>query len=531
MAEDAPAARRRPWLLSFVCLLAVAGLVAMPVLAGKPDGRALPDVVRFIGHFHPALLHLPIGVFVLIVLQELGAIFLRRGRMPAGESLFPLFFGAASAILAVIAGFLLYHGHGDDYAGQELVERHLWGGLAFAVAAVLTFLLKAWAVALAGNPAWYRLLLFLSVGVMGFASHDGASITHGTDYLTRYAPEPLRRVLGLKPATDQAGSGASAAADPVVYTHLVAPVLENRCVQCHKEDKAKGKLRMDTYEMLVRGGKEGPAIVPGKSAESNIVVRIELPKDDDEHMPPEGKAGVEAHELAVLKWWIDSGADPAKKLSEMTVPAEIQPALARLREAIAPAATGGEAGQGAAAGHGAAGPDSKLRESVEALAKEFPGALTFESQQSDKVVFTAVSLRGKFDDAAFAKLAPVVPHLATLDLAATLVTDKTVAALAGAAHLRQIRLAETPITDAAIDPLVKLQSLESINFYGTKVTDAGVAKLEALTKLKRLYLWQTAVTPAAIAALKQKLPQCEIIGGAEPPAVAPAPAPAAPPAK
>ena len=36
MAEDAPAARRRPWLLSFVCLLAVAGLVAMPVLAGKP---------------------------------------------------------------------------------------------------------------------------------------------------------------------------------------------------------------------------------------------------------------------------------------------------------------------------------------------------------------------------------------------------------------------------------------------------------------------------------------------------------------
>ena len=530
MAEDAPAARRRPWLLSLVCLLAVAGLVAMPVLGGKPDGRELPDVVRFIGHFHPALLHLPIGVFVLIVLQELGAIFLRRGRTVAGESLFPLFFGAASAILAVIAGFLLYHGHGDDYGGQELVERHLLGGLVFAVAAVLTFLLKAWTVALAANPAWYRLLLFVSVGVMGFASHDGASITHGTDYLTRYAPEPLRRVLGLKPATDEAGSAASAAADPVVYTHLVAPVLENRCVQCHKEDNAKGKLRMDTYEMLVRGGKEGPAIVPGKSAESNIVVRIELPEDDDEHMPPEGKAGVEAHELAVLKWWIDSGADPAKKLSEMTVPAEIQPALAKLREAIAPAA-GGEAGQGSAQGHGAAGPDSKLRESVEALAKEFPGALTFESQQSDKVVFTAVSLRGKFDDAAFAKLASVVPNLSTLDLAATLVTDKTVAALSGAGHLRQIRLAETPVTDAAIDPLLKLQSLESLNFYGTKVTDAGVAKLAALPNLKRLYLWQTAVTPAAIAALKQKLPQCEIIGVAEPPAAAPAPAPAAPPAK
>lgn len=529
MAEDAPAARRRPWLLSLVCLLAMAGLVSMPVLAGKPGGRELPDVVRFIGHFHPALLHLPIGVFVLILLQELGAIFLRRGRMPAGESLFPLCFGAASAIVAVIAGFLLYHGHGDDYGGQELVERHLWGGLVFAVAAVLTFLLKAWTVALAANPAWYRLLLFLSVGVMGFASHDGASITHGTDYLTRYAPEPLRRVLGLKPVADEAGTAPKAAADPVVYADLVAPVLENRCVQCHKEGKAKGKLRMDTFEMLVKGGKEGPAIVAGKSAESNIIVRIELPKDDDEHMPPEGKPGVEPHELAVLKWWIDSGADPAKKLSEMTVPAGIQSALAKLRDVVAPPAAAGDEGHGSAAqaASGAAGPDSKLRETVESLAKEFPGALTFESQQSDKVVFTAVSLRGKLDDAAFAKLAPVVPHLATLDLSATLVTDKSAAALAGAGQLRQVRMAETPITDAAIDSLVKLPALESLNFYGTKVTDAGVAKLAALPTLKRLYLWQTAVTPAAIAALKQKLPQCEIIGGAEPPAPAPAPAPPA----
>ena len=72
--------RRRPWGLTFFGLVAAAALVAMPFIAGEPGGREMPDIVRFLGHFHPAVLHLPIGVFVLILLQELGLIFFRRGR-------------------------------------------------------------------------------------------------------------------------------------------------------------------------------------------------------------------------------------------------------------------------------------------------------------------------------------------------------------------------------------------------------------------------------------------------------------------
>lgn len=500
--------RRLPFGLTFFGFLAIGGLVAMPVLAGKPGEAELPDMVRFLGHFHPVLLHLPIGVFTLILLQELGAIFGRRDHREVQPSLFPMFFGSASAIIAVIAGFLLYHGHGSEYGGDALAERHLWGGLVFAIAAVLTFVVKAWTVAISANPAWYRLLLFGSVGIMGFASHDGASITHGSDYLTKYAPAPLRKLMGLdagKPATP-----AKETADPVVYADVVAPILERRCVSCHKEGKAKGKFRMDTYELLVKGGKEGPGIEPGKSAESNILVRIGLPEDDDEHMPPEGKPDIEQAEVAVLKWWIDAGADPKKKLAEFQVPAEIKDALAKLT-AAAPVAKSEPAGHAAPAS--AAGPDEALKTAVAGLAKQFPGAITFESQESPLVSFTAVSLRGKLDDETFGKLGPVVPHLVTADLSATKITDKSVAALEGAKNLRQVRLAETGITDSAIDTLLKLPALESINFYGTKVTDAGVQKLSSMPKLKHLYLWQTAVTPDAIKALKEKLPQCEVITG------------------
>ena len=507
MSRSHPAAarRRKPWALTFFGLLAVAGLIAMPFLAGPPDGEKMPDIVRFLGHFHPVVLHLPIGVFALILFQELGAIFGRRGGEVRETSLFPLFFGAASAIVAVIAGFLLYHG-GEDYAGNALAERHLWGGLAFAVAAVITFIFKAWTVAIAGNPAFYRLLLFGSVGVMGFASHDGASMTHGADYLTKYAPDSLESLLGSgkKPVEPAAVKDP---AERQVYVDIVAPILERRCVQCHKESKAKGKFRMDTYELLVKGGTEGSGIEPGKAAESNIVIRMELPEDDDEHMPPEGKSDIEDPELAIVRWWIDSGADPGKRLKDFEVPALIAEAISKL----APVAVVDSAEP---AGHAPpAGPDEALKAAVAGISKDFPGALSFESQGSSLLTFSAVSLRGNLDDAGFKKLEPLSSRFVTVDLSATRITDEAVAQLAASKDLRLIRLAETGVTDASLDTLVKIPSLESINLYGTKVTDAGIGKLSALSNLKRLYLWQTAVSQDAIKGLKEKLPGCEIVTG------------------
>lgn len=511
--------RRKPWFLTFFGLLAAGGLIAMPFLAGPPDPEKMPDLVRFIGHFHPVLLHLPIGVFVLIVLQELGAIFGKRQHgQVANVAMFPLFLGAASAIVAVLAGFMLYQG-GEEYAGNALVERHLWGGLVFAVAAVITFVLKAWTVALAGNPAFYRLLLFGSVSIMGLASHDGASITHGETYLTDYAPDPIRTALGLEKKSVKekkkapVPENAEPLAGPFVYADIVAPILERRCVQCHKESKSKGKFRMDTYELLVKGGKEGAGLKPGNSAESQILIRMQLPKDDEEHMPPEGKAPIENHELAVIKWWIDNGADPKKSLKDFDVPAPLKEAITKLNPSLAINAPEASTSHPAPT-LPAVGPDEVLKSSVAAISKVYPGALSFESQQSALLTFTAVSLRGNLDDTGFEKLKLVIPQLVTVDLSATKVTDKSVTELVHSKNLRVIRLAETEVTDASIDSLLAIRTLESINLYGTKVTDAGVSRLAAMTQLKNLYLWQTAVTPEAIKVLQDKLPNCKIVTGA-----------------
>ena len=505
--------RKRQWALSVVGLVIAAGLVVMPYWTGSPRPEKMPDLVRFLGHFHPVLLHLPIGVFALILTRELVAILGKRRAKGPDDSSFPIFFGAASAVVAGVAGFLLYHGE-VEFKGSELVERHLWGGIAFAVAAIATWICKEWTTVARANPVFYRFMLFGSVGVMAFASHDGASVTHGEDYLTEYAPAPIRELLGpkKKPAvkSDSAITAEKPFHDRLLFADAVMPIFERRCIQCHKEGKAKGKFRMDSYELLMRGGKEGAGIVPGNASESHIVVRMSLPKTDEEHMPPEGKAEVEAHELAIIKWWIDQGADIKKPIDGPDVPESIRAAIALLPQVVAaiPDVELGRVTSGA--------PDDALREKVVKISKAFPGAISFESQLSDHVIFTAASLRGSFSDTDLKMIAPVGGHLVSLDLTGCQVTDQGVAQLAAAEKLKVIRLGETRVTNTCIETLLKMPNLESVNLYGTKVTDDGVVRLSGLPQLKRLYLWRTGVSDGAIQSLQKNLPSCEIIRGVSP---------------
>ena len=322
--------KSRPYVLTFLGLLAILTLLILPYVFEEADGEKMPDIVRFLGHFHPVLLHLPIGIFSLIIIQEFFALFSKKER---GDTVLPMFLGAASAVMAAVLGFLLYLGGG--FEGSELVHDHLWGGLIFASAAIFTFLVKLWKPVGVASQVPFRLSLLATLGVMTYASHDGASITHGSDYLTEYAPEPIREALGLEPRSEpEEEAKTKTLEDLVVYEEIVQPIFNKRCVECHKESKSKGKLRMDTFEMLVEGGKEGSAIDPGDAYNSNLVFRCELPDDDEEHMPPEGKTDIEIYELLLVKWWIDQGADPTKTAGEMEITDEIRNAAAEFTKEL-----------------------------------------------------------------------------------------------------------------------------------------------------------------------------------------------------
>jgi hypothetical protein len=110
-----------------------------------------------------------------------------------------------------------------------------------------------------------------------------------------------------------AGDVRPDAAQVDFFEKKVRPLLAERCEKCHsaREGKAKGDLTLDTRSGWEKGGEHGPAIVPGKPAQSLLYQAI-LYTDDDVRMPPRtegGKLGDDA--IAVIRQWIADGAhDP-----------------------------------------------------------------------------------------------------------------------------------------------------------------------------------------------------------------------------
>src|SRR5438128_1488387 len=94
--------------------------------------------------------------------------------------------------------------------------------------------------------------------------------------------------------------------EPVAYEKEIEPILVNKCLFCHSGPVKEGRLDLSTYESLMKGGKRGRAIVPGKSAESLIAKlagRTQKPT-----MPPKNEEPLTPQELAIIKLWIDQGA-------------------------------------------------------------------------------------------------------------------------------------------------------------------------------------------------------------------------------
>jgi len=89
----------------------------------------------------------------------------------------------------------------------------------------------------------------------------------------------------------------------------VLPILFTRCVVCHGGRQQKGGLDLRTRQSMLKGGKTGPAIVPGKPEESLLVKKIH-----DRDMPPPrllvdfGIRPVEAGEFETIRGWIAAGA-------------------------------------------------------------------------------------------------------------------------------------------------------------------------------------------------------------------------------
>lgn len=112
----------------------------------------------------------------------------------------------------------------------------------------------------------------------------------------------LSLLLGLS------GPMVAAAADsPDRFSRDVAPILVKRCLECHSEREASGKLVLTTRASMLTGGESGPAIVPQKPEQSGLLARVTAGE-----MPPPKKGQSQKLsdvEIATLRNWIAAGAD------------------------------------------------------------------------------------------------------------------------------------------------------------------------------------------------------------------------------
>ena len=135
--------------------------------------------------------------------------------------------------------------------------------------------------------------------------HNGSMPPGKKDRLTDAEIEAIRRWI--------AGGAEFGAADGVkneaVTQHDVLPILLRRCTVCHGRHRQEGGLDLRTKVAMLRGGKSGPAIVPGKPEESPILKKVRAGL-----MPPRDRLvevsvkPIEPAEIDVLAKWIATGA-------------------------------------------------------------------------------------------------------------------------------------------------------------------------------------------------------------------------------
>jgi uncharacterized membrane protein len=464
--RQAPSRLRLP-LLALAPILLLSALFAL----FPPDGVERAPWAQFAGRFHLLTVHFPIALILLVPVLELAGRNLRFSHLRASVD-FLLVLAMLSSLAAATLGWCLARSGG--YSGR-LVTQHMWGGLFVAAACWLCWLLRGYFSGPRLDFA-YLLALLVTVGVVSWTGYRGGQLSQGENHLTEEMPVALRRLIGLS------ANPALPRSNPAFfYGAHVEPIFVTHCYECHGPDKQKGRLRLDSYDLLMRGGKHGVVIKAGNAKGSELLRRVTLSPSDDDAMPPQGKRPLTANEVKVLELWIAAGASSTLAANAIQdAPTTQEPAVAEVTfEEVDPAAV--------------ARLRAPLAAEVAQLKQRFPDAVDYESRSSANLVIDASALGARFGDDDLAAVKPLSEQIVIADLSGTAITDRSAPLLAAMKHARVLRLTNTKITDATVLALGGLGRLESLDLYGTGVTPACLKVVESLPKLRHLYAGATSI--------------------------------------
>jgi uncharacterized membrane protein len=443
-------------------------------------------MISFLGHFHPVLVHLPIGILLLAILFEFLS---RREKFASLTSAVELswLLGGVAAAFSCVTGYML--SLSGEYEGDTLTQ-HQYLGIAVTAVSILAFYLNK-----KKNTKFYTATVFATaLGVM-ITGHLGGTLTHGSDYLFNFKE---KKVVENGP-TVFAPNFESALA----YQDVIQPILKEKCYACHNQSKQKGKLRMDSPDFLLKGGENGVIFVNGKPDESELIKRILLPLNHDEHMPPKEKPQITTKEFDLLKWWITQGADMHKAVKDLNPSPNIKALF------------------GAAA---VASVANIILKDMPDVTVEIPSVSDIIALKKMNVVAIPIGNDKPFLTVNFINrpkiTAEMLPHLKALSkniawikLSDATLNDTVFTFLKDCENLTKLSLNNTNIDDNNLSKLLILNHLSSLSLVNTKVTSQGVLTLKALLQLQKIFLFQTQIKPEEYKNLMSQMPNVLIDSG------------------
>lgn len=440
------------------------------------------DLGIFFGRFHILVVHAPIGLLLAALVMELCRGFKPLRSFSKGVAAV-LWLGALGAGASVILGLILMVS--EEVTGGGM-DRHKWSGIAVAVLAFVSLAMKL----ADAKRGLYLAVLTITVFLTGYAGHMGGMLVHEDDFFSEHAPKPLKPLFGE--TEDEEKEDIVDIGALLFYAEVIQPIFDEKCVECHGAEKVKGKLRMDSFEELAKGGDIGESFVAGDVEASELHYRVaDCEPGDDDFMPP-GKDDVPMtpEEIALMDLWIEKGASPTMTVAE-AAPTEN---LLAVIEAIAKGEEGPVEEPIIAWAELTPEEQKERLAQVQAAAEEIGFSIMPLSAEDDRLRLNVINCASEFGDEQLALLKPIESHLAWVDLKNSKITDAGMKQIGRMLELERLHLENTEITDGGLSHLTRLAKLNYLNLYNTKVSDDGLGALYGLRSLRKLYLWQTDVT-------------------------------------
>ncbi len=428
-----------------------------------------------IGKLHPLLVHLPIGFMLASFLLE---IYDRRsGKVELKPAIaFMLLFTALSAVASSISGWWIPKEGAYD---ESLVNTHFWWAISLTGGSIALWILNKLQTRSFPQKIYFPFFI-VNIVALGITGHYGGSLTHGSNYLFEKETSKLVQVEDV----DQL----------MVYEDIIQPIFKKKCFSCHNGNKQKGKLDMSYLDGLKKGGETGPLFLAGRTDESLILKRINLPKSDEEHMPPDGKSQLSFDEINLIHWWIKEGANFEAKAGNLNKDDLVINALDKYRlneqgiswQKIKP----------------------KSESDLQGLRRN--GILVQRLSEENPLLSISLTYDTLISKQKLKRLSRFKKHINQLNLSFSSVSNEMLETIKSFENLQKLDLQGTAISQAGIQEIRTLKNIEILNLYGTQVDDNCLDILTKMKTLKKVFLWGTKVSDAGVQKFIASRPEVEV---------------------